>query len=493
MGVLSIVTDSSPQNRKALVIVSAVVGAITTGSLCYTVMSYRKAAALKAKERAKAALMPSPEEQQRRLSAFASKPFREEATNTSNLMVPSYVGPRTIVDRFHCKITIKDSAVGETPVECLDLTTYDYHSFSSNPKVVEAIRKAICAYGVGSCGPRGFYGTVKPHMLLEKDLATFLGTEDAVIYSFSYATIATLLSCFAAKGDFIVMDEAVGPAVADGCDLTRAKMISYRHNDMDDLERCLKEVAAVDVKRGKHRRLIVTEGVFGNTGQIADIPHIKTLSEKYQFRIILDDSNGFGALGKTGRGTLEHFGLPISAVDAYIGSMSTATGGVGGFCAGPAELVNFQRLGATAYVFSASLPPYVSVGVSTVLEMLTQDSSCILALQKKSSLFRKYLREAMPKMKYVTICGSDVSPIVVIRAEKDYRTSHGDADIEDRLQKVANTVEKEKVAIARQIFTKEQKNYNEPSLRIVVKSQAEEADLKSAAAIIGHAITTEFV
>lgn len=490
MTILSTLTNekNSSQVRCAVALSAGVTLASLIGAAAFSI----RKSAIKKKIASDKPALPSLEEQQRRLQAFASLPFREECVVTSNVAVPSYPGCREVVDRFHCKITIKGATVGETPVECLDLTTMDYHSFSSNPKVVDVARKTVCAYGVGSCGPRGFYGTIKPHMDAETDIKNFLKTEDAVIYSFSYATIATLISCFAHRGDYLLMDKEVCSQVEEGCTLSRANLQTYKHNDMEDLERLMKEVAAKDGTKNPHRRLVVTEGLFLNNGNVCNLPKIKELCEQYQFRIIMDDSFGFGALGKTGRGTPEHFNLSASDIDVYVGSMSASLGAVGGFCAGVTPMVDFQRLGAAAYVFSASLPPYITAAVSTVLDVMDKDTSYALNLQKKSAVFRKSLREAMPKMKHVVICGLDVSPIVVVRVEAGYREAHGDADVEDKLQRVVNAVEREKIAITRQFFTKDERNYNEPSLRVVIKSQAAEAELKAAAATIAHAITTEF-
>eukprot|EP00796_Vickermania_ingenoplastis_P004386 gene4386-3189_t len=467
--------------------------AVTTAAtaMALTALKIRSSTRRKKEEAARPTLPPL-EEQQRRLQAFASKPFREECTTTSNVPVPSFPGMRQVVDRFHCKLTLKGSAVGDTPVECLDLTTYDFHSFSSNPQVVDTARSTVMAYGVGSCGPRGFYGTVKPHLDVESDLKDFLNTEDAVIYSFAYATIATLISCFAHKGDYILMDREVCSPVEEGCTLSRANLQIYKHNDMADLERLMQEVAQKDGGKKPHRRLVVTEGIFLNNGDICKLPEIKALCEKYKFRIILDDSYGFAAVGKTGRGTPEHFGMSTSDVDVYVGSMSAGLGCVGGFCAGVAPMVDFQRLGATAYVFSASLPPYLTASASKVLEILSKDSSHVASLQKNSITFRNALREAMSKMKHIVMCGLDISPIVVLRVSPSYREKYGDAAVEDKLQKVVNAVEMEKIAITRHLFSKDERNYNEPSIRIVIKSAAAEADLKAAAATIAHAITTEF-
>lgn len=478
--------------RRAGIAVGVVVAAGVTIRLVSLTLCRRdsKKSAGGASKKVATALAAIPlEEQERRIQAFASCPFRKNEMVTSNLHVPSYAGTREVVNRFHCKITLTGGVEGNEKVECFDFVTFDYHSFSSNPVVADVARKTVCAYGVGSCGPRGFYGTVKPHLDVEKDLALFLQTESAVVYSFSYATVATLVSCFASRGDFIVMDREVNSAVEEGCSLCRANLSTYLHRNMEDLERVLQEVVRKDSKNGPHRRLIVTEGVFANTGSICPLREIKQLADKYKFRILLDDSYGFGAIGANGRGTPEHWDMKTSDVDVYVGSLHAAMGGVGGFCAGRSAMVNFQRLSATAYVFSAALPPYVTAGTSAVLELLQNDSSCVTALKTKSSMFRKLLAETMRKKKDILICGDEYSPIVILRVSPEYLAQHDTQEVEDRLQKVVNAAELQKIAISRLIFSKEERSFNEPSLRIVIKSQVEIADLKAAVATIADVIS----
>lgn len=483
---------NDPKVRRAGIVMGVVVGAGITIRLVSFTLSRKNAknsASVAAKKISTALAAIPVEEQERRIQAFTSRPFRENEVVTSNLHVPSYAGTREVADRFHCKITLTGGVQGNEKVECFDFVTFDYHSFSSNPVVIETARKTVCAYGVGSCGPRGFYGTVKPHLDVEKDLAAFLQTESAVVYSFSYATVATLVSCFASRGDFIVMDKEVNSAVEEGCSLCRANLSTYLHRNMEDLERALQEVVRKDSKNGPNRRLIVTEGVFSNTGSICPLREIKKLADKYKFRILLDDSYGFGAIGEKGRGTPEYWDMKTSDIDVYVGSLHAAMGGVGGFCAGREAVVNFQRLSATAYVFSASLPPYITAGVSTVLELMKNDSSYVTALKTKSSMFRKLLAETMRKKKDILICGDEFSPIVILRVSPEYLAQHDPKEVDDRLQKVVNAAEQQKIAISRHIFTKEERNYNEPSLRIVIKSQVEIADLKAAVATIADVIS----
>lgn len=175
------------------------------------------------------------EQQERRLAQFQSKPFRAEYPVTSNVPVKGYEGMLLIEARDGAHITVKNKSLFDHPTQCLDLATYDYHSFSTNEKVVDVARQTVVTYGVGSCGPRGFYGTVKPHYVVQQDLAKFLSTDDAVVYSFAYATISTLISCFASRGDYLVYDEFINSAIMEGCVLSRANTTIFKHNDMDSL------------------------------------------------------------------------------------------------------------------------------------------------------------------------------------------------------------------------------------------------------------------
>lgn len=454
----------------------------------------RRAAAAKAEAKAKrAASMPSLAEQERRLAEFHSEPFRAECKTTSNMPAEGYRGMMEVEARNGCFITMKGGEFSE-PTECLDLATYDYHSFATNPAIVDVARKTVMAYGVGSCGPRAFYGTVKPHLTVEKDLAEFLQTEDAVVYSFAYATVSTLVSCYASRGDYLVCDESVNSAVMEGCILSRANLALFKHNDMASLEEELKKVFEKDSARKPARRFVITEGVFKNTGDLCDLPKTLELCDKYKFRLLLDDSYGFGAIGKTGRGTPEHFGIPTARIDAYVGSLSTALGGVGGFSAGDTVTADFQRLGCTAYVFSASLPPYVTAASSAVLELIQKDTSFVTKLQENAKLMRAELRAGLKANKKIALveCVDDVSPVVVLAVTPEYLKSTPLDTIENSLQKVVADVEHGKVMLIRHIYSTDEPTKNTPSIRVIAKSQVPEAELKNAVKLIVDAVNSEF-
>ncbi|EPY23179.1 serine palmitoyltransferase-like protein [Strigomonas culicis] len=436
--------------------------------------------------------MPSVEEQERRLHEYQSVMFRDATEASSNVAVPSFKGLLEVESRKGSLAVVKGGAFAQ-PTECLDLGTFDYHSFSTHPAITEVARQTVLAYGVGSCGPRGFYGTVKPHLDAEKDLTEFLGTEATVIYSFSYATVATLVSCFASRGDYLVADAYSCSPVVEGCLLSRAHYSTYKHNDMADLERQLKAIAAKDNALKPKRRFVVAEGLFKNFGDFADLKSIIPLCRKYKFRLILEDSYGFGAVGKTGRGTPELFGFPTSEVDVYIGSMSAALGAVGGFCSGALNMVDFQRMGSTAYVFSASLPPYVTASVSKALAIMTEDVHYVKSLNENTKRARAILRDAKFDDEKIALqeCAEDASPIIMLVASEGYVRQKGRMAVEDQLQRVINAVAAHKVIVIKHLYVEEEPTFNLPSLRIVIKGDIEEVKLVAAIDTVVAAVKKE--
>nr|CCC89979.1 putative serine-palmitoyl-CoA transferase [Trypanosoma congolense IL3000] len=437
--------------------------------------------------------MPSLEEQQRRIAAFRSQMFRANTEPSVNTEASNRAGVLTVEARNGCYITIRNTS-GDGCKEYLDLVTEDYHSFSTHPVIVDVAKRIVVAYGVGSCGPRGFYGTIKPHMVAEKDIANFLGVEDSLIVSFSFATISTLISCHAGRSDYLVVDDGVNLAVHEGCALSRAIVLQYNHNDMTHLEELLQEVATKEAKEKKlSRRFVVTEGIFKNLGDMCNLPRIMELCDKYKFRIVLDDSCGFGCMGPTGRGTHEHFGIPTSCIDLYVGSLSQSLGAVGGFCAGEHVVVDYQRLTASAYIFSASLAPFVTAGVSAGLKLLDEDQTIPKRLQRSASLFRSTIRNAKLNSDKIAMveCCDDVSPIVVLRPTESYVKCHQQR-VEEELQEVVEAAKSKGVLITRHLYASDEKCSNFPALRAHVKGSATEEELLNAAGVIIEAVRSVF-
>ncbi|XGW09575.1 hypothetical protein V3C99_011675 [Haemonchus contortus] len=190
--------------------------------------------------------------------------------------------------------------------EYLNMATSNFLGFVGEKRIEERAKRTILKYGVGSCGPRGFYGTVDVHLELEADLARFMGCEEAVLYSYGFATIASAIPAYAKRGDVIFVDKGVNFAIQKGLQASRSRVEWFEHNDVDDLERLLKEQEIKDKKDPKKaattRRFIVIEGLYANTADLCPLPRIMELKWKYKVRVFIDESWSFGVIGNTGRG-----------------------------------------------------------------------------------------------------------------------------------------------------------------------------------------------
>jgi len=411
---------------------------------------------------------PTKEEEEELLREFESAPFEVPARPA--------LPDQPVIDQasgIHAKL-----ADGTTVI---NVASFDYLAYATSACVVEAAQQTIVKYGCGSCGPRGFYGSIKPHLDLETSIAKFLGTDNAIIYSYSFATGSTMIPCFTGRGDEIIADESVNLGLQIGMRLSRSSTAYFRHNDLLHLESLMQASHTRQRERGKRqppRRTIVIEGIYRNTGELCRLPEIVELAKKYKFRVLLDDSLGFAALGMTGRGTPEHFGVPIKDIDFYVGSMTTSLGAVGGFCAGAAPMVDHQRLTATGYVFSASLPPYTSTAAVTVLDILNEDPSRVLQLQKKSAQFRAMVKAPGVLPANVTVLGdelSDVSPVVY------FVNVVQSANPDENRQKYFNVAEgmlKDGFMATAMKNNDQERNPPPPSLRVVIKSELSEEDLR---------------
>ena len=205
------------------------------------------------------------------------------------------------------------------------------------------------------------------HLELEDKLALYMGTEEAMIFSYDVATPASTIPAFAKRGDLLVVDEGVNYALQAGVTLSRSEVRYFKHNDLDDLRRVLEEVAAEDAAARRttplNRRFIVVEGLYANYGDLAPLADICALKRQFCYRLLVDESMSFGSLpGGAGRGAAEHAGVPAGEVEIITASLGNTLGSVGGFCAGSKQVISHQRLNASGYCFSASLPPYLATG-----------------------------------------------------------------------------------------------------------------------------------
>jgi 8-amino-7-oxononanoate synthase len=244
----------------------------------------------------------------------------------------------------------------------------NYLGLANDPEMKKAAAEAAMKYGTGSAGSRFLNGNTVAAEQLEAKIAKFKGKEAALIFSAGYQMNLGVISCLLKKGDVAIVDKLDHASILDGVKLSDGEMLRFKHNDMQDLERILSKI---EDDKGK---LIIVDGVFSMEGDICNLPEIVRLAKKYGARIIIDDAHASGILGKTGRGTCEHFGLH-DEVDLVVGTCSKTFATVGGFAAGSAEVMHYIRHNARSQIFSAALPPASIASISKAIDLISDDTT----------------------------------------------------------------------------------------------------------------------
>ncbi|KAG8710392.1 serine palmitoyltransferase component [Ceratobasidium sp. 395] len=293
----------------------------------------------------------------------------------------------------------------------LNFASYNFAGLAGNDFIKERAIETLRKYGLGSCGPPGFYGTIDVHLQLERDIAFFLGTESAILYSQAFHTVSSVIPAFCKRGDIIVADRGVNFAIQKGLQISRSTIRWYDHNDLKSLQDVLESVDRESKKKGAKltRRFIVTEGIFENTGQMVDLPKLIELKKKYKYRLVLDESVSFGSMGRTGRGLTELYNVPATEVDMLVGSIANGLCSAGGFCAGSRVVVDHQRINGTSFVFSAALPALLAVAASESISILTSTPSALSALHENSRTMRAALEKCLD---LIEITSHPASPVI---------------------------------------------------------------------------------
>jgi 8-amino-7-oxononanoate synthase len=253
----------------------------------------------------------------------------------------------------------------------------NYLGLTNHPKVKEAAIEAIRKYGTGCAGSRFLNGTLDIHVQLEEKLARFIRKDAALIFSTGFQVNLGVISALVGKDDLVIIDKMDHASIIDGCRLSFGDIRKYKHNDMSDLERVLRENEDRD-------KLVVVDGVFSMEGDIAAMPDIVSLSKKYGARLMVDDAHGIGVLGKNGRGTAEHFGLEHE-VDLIMGTYSKSLASIGGFISGSADVIHFIKHYARSLIFSASPPPASVASVSAAIDIIENEPERREQLWKNTS------------------------------------------------------------------------------------------------------------
>ena len=268
----------------------------------------------------------------------------------------------------------------------LMLGSNSYLGLTNHPKIKEAAVKATEKYGTGCAGSRFLNGTLDIHETLEKRLAEFTKQEDALLYSTGYQTNLGVISALAGPKDIIITDALDHASILDGCRLSFGKTWRFKHNNMEDLEEKLK-----NIPEGASG-LIAIDGIFSMEGDIAKLPEIVALGKKYGARVLVDDAHSIGVLGTNGRGTSNHFGLD-KEIDLIVGTFSKSFASLGGFVAGPADVIHYLKHISRALIFSASPTPAATASALASLEIMEHEPERIQKLWDNTHKMLKGFKE----------------------------------------------------------------------------------------------------
>jgi len=406
---------------------------------------------------------------------------------------------------FENEPIVADDAPAEREIRVLSpekmphtiMSAFDYLGLANSNRAVEASVDVVTSYGVGSCGPRGFYGTTDKHMLLESRLAKFMHSEAAIIYSYGALTITSVLGPYVTEPtDVIIYDEDVSMAAKIGINMIKARKYPFPHNNMKALEAIMQTVQKEEATRPKDwgkvisfapkypRHLLFTEGIFINSGDVAPLPEIVALKKKYGFMLCVDETHSLCTLGSTGLGIRQYYAEKTGdmslmedqrSVDLIVGSLETAMGSIGGFCCGTRLMVQHQVLNGVGYVYSASTPPYLCEAACVAIDALEDENdvrSRVEKLRKNTHLLRNECRDCNSEFfKYFDISGNNEDSPLMFASLRSGIVKGGVADELRVLEKVEDECFNNDMAVCVARFAEaDQSAPKHPCLRFAVSS-----------------------
>ena len=284
----------------------------------------------------------------------------------------------------------------------LNFCSNNYLGLANHPKLVQAAQEAVKKYGVGPGAVRTIAGTMDLHLQLEQRLAKFKGAEDVITFQSGFTANLGTIPALVGKEDVIFSDRLNHASIIDGCRLSGAKIIAYEHNEASALEAAIKEHAS-----NFRRALIVTDGVFSMDGDIAPLPALYEVAQKYDILFMVDDAHGEGVLGKGGRGIVDHFNLH-GKVDVEVGTMSKAFGVVGGMVAGKKVIVEWLKQRGRPFLFSSAVTVPDAAACLAAVDLLEESTELVDKLWANA----KYFKEEMKKLGFDT--GHSETPITPV-------------------------------------------------------------------------------
>lgn len=307
---------------------------------------------------------------------------------------------------YPCYLTIDRN---EGPVCIIDgkevimLGSNNYLGLTIHPEVRQAAMDAIREFGTSLTGSRLLNGTHRLHEELESDLAEFFNKPSCLVFATGYQANLGVLSALMTDGTVLVMDKADHASIYDGSRLGRSDVVGFKHRNTEDLEKVLK---SIDSEKGK---MIIVDGVFSMEGDIAQLPEIQRLAEKYGARLVVDDAHGVGVVGPGGKGTSHLFGLQ-DKVDLIVGTFSKSLASVGGFVAGEYKVIDFIKHYGRSIVFSASLPPASVAAAIAALKVLKREPERVIRVNENA----KYMRDNLRSLGFdIGLTETPVVPIIV--------------------------------------------------------------------------------
>ena len=286
-----------------------------------------------------------------------------------------------------------------------------YTGLTGDQRVIDAGCAAMQKYGSGCAGSRFLNGTLDIHVQLEKELAEFVGKDEALCFATGFTVNSGVISQLVGKNDYVICDDRDHASIVDGRRLSFATQLKFRHNDMADLEKQLQRCEPEAIK------LIVVDGVFSMEGDLCKLPEIVELKKKYNATIMVDEAHGLGVFGRQGRGVCDHFGL-TKDVDLIMGTFSKSLASIGGFIAADSSIINWLRHSARTYIFSASCTPAATAAAREALHIIQQEPERLQALWDVTNYALKRFREEGFE---IGDTESPIIPLYVRNTEKTFK------------------------------------------------------------------------
>lgn len=371
----------------------------------------------------------------------------------------------------------KPLALTNTTRRSLNLGSYNYLGFADgNEWVTDQVLKSIDHYGVGACGTRAETAGTDVHQALEEKVAEFVGKEAAVVFGMGFQTNSTVLPALVERGGLIISDSLNHASLVCGCKCSPAKIVTFRHGDMEHLEKVIREAIATGQPRTRRpwtKILIVVEGIYSMEGEICPLPEIIKIKEKYKCYLYMDEAHSIGALGPRGRGICDYWGVDPAQVDILMGTFTKSFGSVGGYVAGSKELVDYIRSSSYAMYYDACLPVGCAQQALSALQVMMGEDGTdigqkkIAQLKRNSNFFRKRLSDegfallgdydspVIPLMLYLpammssfsrelleesiatVVVGFPATPLLLARARFCISAGHTVEDLEDAVKRIS--------------------------------------------------------